>query len=293
MKILFTAPGFHSNQYYASKTLYVHDVEVHYLLLRKNNCSDYKFIKTRTLKIKQSPKFIRYLLKILKIDTKPANSTYSINSFPSYSNLKKNIKEIKPNLTIIRGRTLYSLMANICCKSLKIKTIRYEQVVLENDKVYLAKGFKNLFKIIKKVQNIILPKILVTPIIKNFDMSFKEMKKRKRYFLPLPIEVNKNIKRTNSKKIRIIMVAKYEPRKNHILFLKAIIKLRKKYEFKIKFIGASGKYDYLSTIKDFVKKNNLEKIVTFKNDIKHKEVLKEYSKHDLFVLPAHSEEFGY
>ena len=294
MRLLFTAPGFHTNQYFASKTLYENGVGVHYLILRKNKRVSFKYIKEHVSKIKRIPKFLSFILKFLRIDTKPRTATNTLQAYPSLRDVKSKLKEIKPDVVIIRGRTTFSLIVSIACKQLKIKSLRYEQVILENDKNFINKKInKYLFKIIKKIQNLLLPKVLVTPIVKNLDMSFEEMKKRRRYFLPLPIEVSETKKSISKNKIRMILVGKYEPRKNHLLFLKSVSKLKDKYDLEITFIGTKKDEFHLDKIKNFVKDNNLSKIVNFKYNLKHEEVLRHYSKHDLFVLPAHSEEFGY
>ena len=268
MKILFIAPRFHTNQYYASKFLFKEGFEVHHIVYSRLNIEDHKYINFHMLKSKYS--FV-YIFKKIKL--------------------------IKPEVVIIRGRTIFSILSSLICIILKIKSIRYEQVILENNKTFINKQIPFfLFDCIRKIQNFFLPKTLVTPIIMNFDMSIKDMEKRKRFFLPLPIEIKKTNHR-KGKKIKILTVGKFEKRKNHLLTLQVFNKLKNKYDIELSIIGFTGNkpkhLEYYKKVIDFIHKNKLSSKVKVQKDLTHKEILKKYSNYNLFILLANQEEFGY
>lgn len=256
MKIVFIAPRFHTNLFFFIKFLQESSLSVNFL------CS--------------------YSLK--NIENYDDINPLRMNYFKSVIYLIKN----KPDLVIIRGRSMRAMLYSIVCKILSIKSLGYEQVVLENKESIIHRKIF-LFNLISSAQNLFLPKYLITPIAKNRNISFSEQLKLKRFYLPLPIQANQ-MKKFNSSKIKILMVGKFESRKRHRLLFDAIEMLRNGCEIELTCIGLSLD-SYFDKVLELSKKYSF-KIILMKN-VPHEKILKEYGKFDVFVLPSVAEEFAY
>ncbi len=87
-------------------------------------------------------------------------------------------------------------------------------------------------------------------------------------------------------------MGKFEPRKNHILLLRAVKELSQEFDLRLTIIGECTTDLHrreLERIHSFLRDQGLEKIVTIRLNLPFSEVQFEYTKHDLFVLPSRDE----
>ena len=92
--------------------------------------------------------------------------------------------------------------------------------------------------------------------------------------------------------INLLCVGKFQGRKNHRMFLRAVASLSKRYPVRATVIGectTTERRREFAEIKEFHKSLGLGDRVCFKTSLPYWDVQREYSKHDLFVLPSRDE----
>jgi glycosyltransferase involved in cell wall biosynthesis len=129
--------------------------------------------------------------------------------------------------------------------------------------IFISQGVKNSF--FKNFKNIKTKGIII-----NNGISLKKF------------QVKKN---NTSIKTKIIMVARFSEQKDHITLIKTMLLLDKKYTLTL-----VGEGPLLKDVKLFVKKNNLDKRVSFLGF--RKDIEKLYQEYHLFVLSSIWEGFG-
>ena len=95
-----------------------------------------------------------------------------------------------------------------------------------------------------------------------------------------------------SNSTNILCVAKFMKRKNHHLFIRAISRLVESYDVKATIIGECTTPDFqarMSEVREFAHSMGLDESVSFRLNLPYTDVQKEYTRHDLFVLPSRDE----
>ncbi|MEX1013848.1 MAG: glycosyltransferase family 4 protein [Candidatus Paceibacterota bacterium] len=285
MRFLFIAPRFHTNQYFVIKTLLDNGHNVSFWVRSKNIASEKHDILKPT-QVNYSPLFIFLKDKIFKKNPNSYNWEKKFG-FPSLFNYFQSFKEEDPDVVIIRNpNELFALISLCIAKLLRKKVILYTQGAL-----YRKKNFKVLVsKIIIKLFNV----KWITPV--KGDNKKNDAFDKNAYYIPFTIDLIINT--FNQKtffindNINLISIGKLnKKRKNLILLLKAVNKLKNFYNIKITLIGSLNDHknkEYLKLL-NFIKKNNLQNTVKIKENLDLFEVYDEYKKHDLFILPSSNE----
>lgn len=100
-----------------------------------------------------------------------------------------------------------------------------------------------------------------------------------------------NYDKTNANgNFRLLFLSRIHPKKGLEFLFEAIHKLENK-NIKL-IIAGEGDKDYIISLKQIVKKLDLQKQIKFIGGVYGKEKWKIYQEADLFVLPTHSENFG-
>jgi glycosyltransferase involved in cell wall biosynthesis len=94
-------------------------------------------------------------------------------------------------------------------------------------------------------------------------------------------------------KINILSIGKYVKRKDHLTLLKAVNKLKDKYDLSVTLLGERVDEAVLKELEDYVADNDLRGIVSIESDLDHKDIVDKYRAHDIFVLPSYDEPAAY
>ena len=92
--------------------------------------------------------------------------------------------------------------------------------------------------------------------------------------------------------INILHIGKYEPRKNHLMFLQAVGRLSRKYPIRATIIGERSTLDHKREFEKLERHRaswRLENQVEMKFNLSFGEVQEEYRRHDVFVLASRDE----
>ena len=277
MRILFVAPRYHTNQVPIIKLL-TNKNKVFFNSIYRGKTESYRYVKPFI--IKQS-KISILLEKIIKTDN------YKILYFPEFLACYNTLRKIKPDIIIIRmyGKIMPYFYA-IIAKKLNIKILFYEQC--ENDFSHLKKNYFRFF--LKKfeiiIQNFLFRSKWFTPIKKN------ELFQKNCFYLPFIVPIKEKLKK--NVKFNILLISKFQERKNILLFLKVIKRLTKlrKYIFTVTIIGeinSTIQRKYYESCAEYIYKNDLKNIVTIKKNISYHKIFKFYHASNLFVLPSINE----
>lgn len=273
MNILFIAPRQHTNYSGIINTLKKKN-NIFFNSIYKSKIEDYTSVKPKILKQSLFSKLLVYLLgkKILKF-----------YYFPKISDYYNYIKQIAPDLIILRITGRFNFYLNIMFLSLfNCKIICHEQKI--NNRRYLRnKSIKNFF--------LYLEFYLLKSIfkIKLFSPIYK--KKDDKEFYYLPFVTHKKINKLNeNKKFNFISIGKFEKRKNFFFLIKVLKRL--KFDFSLLIIGENSNKNhnhYLINLKRFIKKNNFQKKIKIKTNIEFNRIEYYIKKRGLFILPSYSE----
>lgn len=198
------------------------------------------------------------------------------------------IKSTDPDLVIIKSYHPSSIQFYLICKYYDLNVVFLDQLPLYGENTSIKKTLSKYF-----VENILKKEFKRMSPIKGDEN--KPLADKNSYYAPFVIMPRNEQKITTSDQnsaIRIIMVGKYRSKKkNHIALLTAVNKLSKEYDFTVTIVGERmiSESDNFNKLREYTQKNSMENIIDFKWNLSYDEMQKEYSRHDVFVLPSKSE----
>ena len=294
MRFLFVAPRFHTNQYPTSKGLIDHGHEVYYLVQWFGVTEDYSFINPTEMKISRLGKRIKD--RIYAENDKPTAETIMLDHFiPQFRFVYKYIKNLKPDIVILRDRIPSTLIANFACKLLGIQTVvLYNQTGLCTDskRKYSLKQ-KLVFKLMPKVRYTISYIADYYDLRDRFDDFYI---KPHEYFIPYVCPLNPDAEGRGyfgeNGELRILCVGKYRPYKNQKVLIEALALLKERGQLnniKLTMVGQAKcktEEDYYAGVRQLVADRGLSDVVTFSNAIPYSEMGNLYQRHDIMTLTS-------
>ncbi len=117
------------------------------------------------------------------------------------------------------------------------------------------------------------------------------------HYVPFSVETDADVDaRVNARScdpaagIRIVMVAKYMERKNHLLLVKALERLQETFRFRLDLVGG-GYPQVQNRVRAYLDERGIE-WVRFVHPMPHAELQRHLYQYDLFVLPSRDEAVG-
>jgi glycosyltransferase involved in cell wall biosynthesis len=282
-KVMYIAPRFHTNQYSSVKSLIENNVEVKYLVQNMEQIENYEHI-TPT-KIGYS-KISELLINIfIKGDSELAKKRLYMNiGIPPILLLISELKKFHPDIVILRERTFYSIVSNIICKLLCIKTLLYTQ-----EPLFVRGKNKKIKKVYNKITKPFLPKSRITPVLGNSDTGNKDVNAT---FVPFVMS-NNVLKREylNSNKVNFLIVSKYQKIKRILETIEVFKKIHDEglTNWELTVCGALDNQERQSVydeIRSFINHHNLENKINLKYNISHNNMKEEYLKNDVSILAS-------
>jgi glycosyltransferase involved in cell wall biosynthesis len=210
-----------------------------------------------------------------------------------YSALKKEHADI---LHIHSNQSLSSLLAFMGMKKTNIKKFIFTPH-------YSPHGTTPLRKVIRKIYDKIQNRIffgadrIICVSDYEIELITKELKIPRKKIVKIPngidIKKFKNISKVKREHdFQILSVGRIEKYKRVQWILHAVKGLTKKFPDKDIHLVVVGKGPYKEDLLSLCKDLGLENYITFKENLNYDELLKEFSKCDVFVLPSAFEIFG-
>lgn len=289
MNIVYTASSFHPNQAPIMKGWVLDGHKVTFISQYLGPTEDHSYC---------TPIIIGYsalsniLDKIYAIITRrnSTNSSYpeafrNKCGFPSYFKLKKLLLEKRPDLVVMRERSVYSMMVYHICKKRGIKCILYNQTPLWD---ISAPKRDYLHRLVNRLT----PSIRITPVYGNPKTGFLDKNATYIPFVIEPCLAPSDKLFFQDGQIHLLCVGKFEPRKNHLMLLKIFSTLVKKYPLKLCIVGEASTplhQTYLKKVLRFIETRQLQNHVDIHYNCKTSDMSAFYKNADLFVLPSTGE----
>lgn len=281
MKFLFLAPSFHSNLYFPLKGLIEASHQVNLITLYRGKLEgDYDEL-VKPIVLGYSPIFI-FLNKILnKRGRIYLKNNFELKyGFPPLLKLWREMRLQKPDAVVIKNiESTFSLVAVLFAKFLGAKVI----FTLQIDKYRPKKKSFSVYLV-----GLIFGAKVITPLLGNPE-KFRNENKNLFYFPFVTDMITEPRDYMQDGIIKILAVGKFVHRKNHLLLLRVFKNLIEKYPVYLTIVGERVDEAYVKEVENYIEKENLKNKVTIYYDMLFKQVLGEYSKHDIFVLASSDE----
>lgn len=283
MKFLYIAPRYHTNQTDIMKGLTEHGHEVCFISHYASLIEDYTCVAPVVLGYSKLYRIFDFLYVKVIHRKDPAAIVYKIqHGFPPVRKLRKLICDFVPDLVILRERSMYSMAAYLICRKKGYPCILYNQSPL-----WTEAPKRDL---LHRIANRLSPKLRMTPVmgVKKPGTSIH----KNDYFVPFIVEVRKTPQERTyfaNGTIHILCIGKYEPRKHHLMLLKAVEKLRDRYDIHVTLIGEATmpfQKENCGQVRQYVTDHHMEDIVTVKTNVPRSNMEAEYLEADLYVIPS-------
>ncbi|NOZ35171.1 MAG: glycosyltransferase [Chlorobi bacterium] len=287
MKFLIVAPRFHTNLYYRVKALQDAGHSVKIVVLYKGKSEFYEDIDFQKIRLSFFSRILMNTISFFKKNN--LKTAFELRIQSPGKELKQILKFYKPDVILLKA---YQNM--LAVKTLLTAKICNTKVLMLTQTTYThIKGSQLLFKFNIKLFKLLKVFAYITPIKSNFN-SFINFGIENVYYLPFVFPQKKIILNKQKKNINILSVGKFQNRKEQLLLLKVFRQLSdENYKIKLCLIGELADKKYFDIISNFIQSNLLSNNVCIKTNISYSEIMNEYQKYDIFILPAYNEPAAY
>lgn len=288
MKVLYMSHRYHTNQTTIMKGWKENGHEVLFLSQYAGKVEDYTWVKPVVMGYAAVFRAFDYLyVHFLKRKDPFAIDMKLKFGIPPLFKVAKQIKKFKPDIAILRERSIYTICMNAICRHYHIPTILYNL-----SPVWDKPKKKDLaHKIVWKLT----PEYRITPTnLVGIDFTGL-VKDEKGYWAPFLMEPQLPPEEKTyfaGNRINVFCIGKYQERKNHQMMIEAVEELLPKYDIHLTIAGEisnSFHEEYFRKVSDYVREHGLEELVTFLKNLNRTEIAEEYRKADVYVVPSTGE----
>ena len=280
--------SYHTNQTTIMKGWKENGHEIRFLSQYAGKIEDYTYVRPIVVGYSRLFQAFDYIyIHFLKKEDPFAIDMKLKCGVPPLFKLARYIREFKPDLAIIRERSVYTICMNAICRHYKIPTILYNLSPVWDKPKKMDFAHKIVWKL--------TPEFRITPS-NLIGIDFKGLvKDEKGYWTPFLMEPQLSPEKKiyfRNDRINVFCIGKYQERKNHQMMIEVIEELSAKYDLHLTIAGEiSNRFheQYFEKVQDYVKKHGLEEKVTFLVNLNRKQVFEEYSKADVYVVPSTGE----
>lgn len=285
MRFLYVAPRYHTNQIPIIKGLKQQGHQVFFFSHYAGEIEDYALVVPEIIGYSSLFRLINHLyVRILHKRDSMAGNWKLLHGFPPVLKMYRKIKEVHPDVVIIRERSVYSMVTYFICSRLGLRTILYNQ-----SPVYEEVKRDAAHDLVKRLT----PKVRMTPVMGTPEPG----REREPYVFFVPFVMDLKCEPGKRQycpdgKVRIFTVGKYEERKNLLMMTGVVKQLRRVYNIHLTVAGeCSSDFHrmYYENLQNYIAENGLEDSVTLLRNLKREEMNAVYEKTDLFVIPSTSE----
>lgn len=289
MKIVYIAPMFHTNQVPIVKGWVKYGHQVFFICQYQGKTENHQYCTPYVLGYSGLFKAVNTLHSFWH-KKEAAFCAYPEAfrdkcGFPPIIKLFRYLKKQKPDIVILRERSLYSIFAYFVCRLQRLPCILYNQTPLW-DKELPRNDLAH--RLVKKLT----PAIRMTPVLGNPDTGYFD---DTAVYIPFVIEPQlapEQKSHFKNEKINLLCVGKFEERKQHLMLLEILCDLLPHYPLHLTLVGeCSTTYhkNYYIKVQDFIARHHLESHVTCYTNCKPEDMAAFYRSTDLFVLPSTGE----
>ncbi len=286
MHVLYVAPRYHTNQVPIMRGWIREGHKVLFISQVTGTGEDHRDVAPIVLGFSGIFNFFFGISNKIKGRTDPDEmfGVYSKKGFPPLFRLHRIIKDFKPDVAILRERSLYNIVVCQMCKSMHVPCILYNQSPAWEPK----RGRKSLlWKIVRKLS----PQYRYT--VSTGEQGPGMVMDPHTYYVPFVMDSHARAGEKMYSKdgiIHFLMVGRYMECKHYDVVLPAFLSLVKRgFPVHLTTIGQVGSETdeaFYQGVVSYVKENDLESYVTIMRDVNRDTVFEEYDKADVFLLPS-------
>lgn len=294
MRIMYIAPRFHTNQAAVMKGWLEHGDQVCMVVRRMGRIEDHSAIEPILLPYAWSFNILYKLYVAVRRHDEYAHNIDLRYGYPSGGRLRQLIREFQPDLIILREKSVYSMICNWTIRRCRVPAVIYNQSPLYVTEQELHRDWKH------RLVDRLLPTIRITPVQRMTERQ-DLVRDPNAYFVPFIAEPVCNADDKDwypEGKIRILMIGKFERRKNQRLLLDAVERLvQEGNSISLQIIGEVSN-DFHQQYYDEIQQriaasHHLAGCVTVDINVPHDQINAAYQHSDLFVLPSTDEPAAY
>ena len=268
MHFLFTAPRYHTNQHFAVKALLDAGHKVTFLALGYGQSEVYDAL---------CPTILAESAVMRAVGLQA----------PSLPALWNEMRELKPDAVIGRNpNSAYGLLS-VATARLTCRTVVFYSQTPMHRKLRWWQRF------VRALPPWLVVARWITPVLGSPEKHPPALGTLR--YVPFVMEPQTDPTQKHwfrDETINLLCVGKFQSRKNHRMFLRAVAALSERYPVRATVIGECTTTEHqreLDELDDLHRSIGLNDKVCFKTNLTYHEVQKEYTKHDLFVLPSRDE----
>ena len=279
---------YHTNQTTIMKGWKENGHEVRFLSQYAGRVEDYTYVQPVVVGYSRIFRVFDYLyVHFLKRNDPTAIDMKLKCGIPPMIKLAKYIKAFRPDVAILRERSMYTICMNAICKRYKIPTILYNQTPVWEK----PKAMNGAHKLVWKLT----PKYRITPVDVVGTDHTGLVRDETAYLAPFLMEPQVRPEEKNyfaDGCINVFCIGKYQKRKNLQMMIEAVEELLPKYRLHLVIAGEMSNHfheEYYQKVSAYVTEHKLQSVVTLLTNLDRNAVVKEYKRADVFVLPSTDE----
>ena len=288
MKVLYMSHRYHTNQNTIMKGWRENGHEICFISQFAGKIEDYTYVRPVVLGYGAVFRLLDWIYVHVLFPGKANAMDMKLKcGWPPVFKMRKIIRDFRPDVAIIRERSVYSICMTAICRYYHIPTILYN----------LSPVWDVKFKdgLAHRIVHRLTPQYRMTPV-DVVGVSYEGKKKDVRsYWAPFLMEPQlAPDQRTyfRDDRIHLFCIGKYQPRKNLWMMVYAVEKLSAKYPLHLVIAGELSNHfhqEYYDGITAYVKEHGLQDRISFFTNLNKARVMEEYAKADLYVIPSTGE----
>lgn len=288
MRVLYMSHRYHTNQNTIMKGWVENGHEIRFLSQYAGKIEDYTYVKPIVVGYSAFFRLIDYIYVHILFKKNPYAMDMKLKcGIPPLLKARRLIKEFKPDVAILRERSVYTICLNAICRSLHIPTILYNLSPVWDKPKKMDLAHKIVWKL--------TPKYRMTPV-NLVGVDYEGLvKDEDGYFAPFLMEPQIPPEKKsyfNKDRINVFCIGKYQERKNHFMMVQAVEALLDKYSLHLTIAGeVSNDFHrkYFASLRKYIKEHHLEEKVTLLQNLNKEKVLEQYAQADIYVVPSTQE----
>lgn len=288
MRVLYMSHRYHTNQNTIMKGWVENGHEIRFLSQYAGKIEDYTYVKPIVVGYSAFFRLIDYIYVHILFKKNPYAMDMKLKcGIPPLLKARRLIKEFKPDVAILRERSVYTICLNAICRSLHIPTILYNLSPVWDKPKKMDLAHRIVWKL--------TPKYRMTPV-NLVGVDYEGLvKDEDGYFAPFLMEPQIPPEKKsyfNKDRINVFCIGKYQERKNHFMMVQAVEALLDKYSLHLTIAGeVSNDFHrkYFASLRKYIKEHHLEEKVTLLQNLNKEKVLEQYAQADVYVVPSTQE----
>ena len=268
MHFLFTAPRYHTNQHFAAKALLDSGHKVTFAALGHGQSEVYDALEPTILKESAA-------MRAIGIQVPRLVALWSL------------MRRLKPDVVVVRNpNSAFGLLSVAMARIMGRTVIIYSQTPMH-------RSLRWRQKLVRSFPAWAASASWITPVLGSPDQHPPALGALR--YVPFVMEPQTSPAQRKWFKVgafNLLCVGKFQKRKNHRMFLRAVAGLCERYPIRATVIGECTTSEHqreLADLDDCHSSLGLCGRATFKTNLSYWDVQREYPKHDLFVLPSRDE----